>query len=361
MLRIIKWGLVVLAAGMTVIVGYRYYLHREQYPSTDDAYIKATVINVAAQVGGRVISVPVSSHQSVTEGQLLFSISPDQYEWRYREAMANLAMTKQQVSADQAAVTAAEAAVNQADAELDNARRQFARTRKLAGEHVASQSDLDDRRAQLKSANAAVALAKARLDEARRQLGAEGDSNQSIQKAQAAVKLAALDLKHTKVVAPCNGTLAGVPLEQGDIINPNTPLFALVCTHRFWVYANFKETDLGRIRPGQFATIKVDMYPNHLFHGVVESLNPASGTAFSLLPPENATGNWVKVTQRVPVRLLIVDATRNYPMRVQTSSTVTIDTGAGKEPLGRSRDATLSNREAEDLARHQGLLADSDP
>lgn len=359
MFRILKWGLVVVAAVVTVVGGYRYYLHRERYPSTDDAYVKATIINVAAQVGGRVISVPVSSHQHVKQGQLLFSIDPDQYKWRYREAVANLALTRQQVSANQAAVTAAEAAVNQAIAQFDNFRRQYHRTRKLAAEHMASQSDLDDSRAQLKSATASVALAKARLEEAKRQLGGEGDANQSVQKAEAAVKLAALDLRHTRVTARCNGILAGVPLEQGDIVSPNVSQFALVCTHRFWVYANYKETDLGRIRPGQFATIEVDMYPHHLFHGVVESINPASGTAFSMLPPENATGNWVKVTQRVPVRLLIVDTSPNYPMRVQTSSTVTIDTGSGKVPLGRSRSADLSNQEAEQLARHQGLIADT--
>ena len=361
MFRVIKWGLFVVAAVATAAGGYWYYLHGQRYPSTNDAYVKATIINVAAQVGGRVASVPVSSHQRVSKGQLLFAIEPDEYQWRYQQAMANLALTRQQVSAERAAVTAAEAAVNQARAQMDNAQRQYHRTTKMAEQHMASQSDLDDASAQLKSARAAVALAKARLEEAKRQLGQDGADNESIRKAQAAVKLAALDLKHTRVTAPCDGILAGVPLNGGDMVTPDTSQFALVCTHRYWVYANFKETDLGRIRPGQFATVKVDMYPHHLFHGVVESINPASGTAFSMLPPENATGNWVKVTQRVPVRLLIVDTSPNYPMRVQTSSTVTIDTGPGKTPLGRSRSAQLSNAEAEQLAKRQGLLADNTP
>lgn len=359
MMRIIKWGLVVVAAVVTGIAGYRYYLHREQYPSTDDAYVKATLIHIAAQVGGRVDSVPVSSHERVGKGQLLFSIDPAEYQLRYREAVSNLALARQQVAAGEAAVSAAEAAVKQADVQRDNAWRQYQRMKKLTGRHLASQSDLDDARAQLKTAVASVALAKARLTEAHRQLGGEGADNENIRKAQAAVKLAALDLDHTHITAPCDGTLAGVPLDEGDVVTPDAPQFVLVCTHRFWVYANFKETDLQRIRPGQFATIEVDMYPHHLFHGVVESINPASGTAFSMLPPENATGNWVKVTQRVPVRLLIVDATSNYPMRVQTSSTVTIDTGpAGTVPLGRARDAELSNSEAEQLARREGLIAE---
>lgn len=356
MTRIIKWGLIAVAAVVVVVAGYLYYVHRQYYPSTDDAYVQATTINIAAQVGGRVASVPVSSHQSVTRGQLLFSIVSDQYQLRYREAEANLALARQQVSANEAAVTASNAAVSEASADLENAQRQYQRLKKLAARHMAPQSDLDDARAKLKSANAAVALAKARLQESRRQLGSAGPSNESIRKAQAAAKLASLDLQHTRITAPCSGTLAGVPLERGDIVSANASQFVLVCNHRFWVYANFKETELVRIRPGQFAKVEIDMYPNHTFHGVVESINPASGAAFSLLPPENATGNWVKVSQRVPVRLLIVDATPAFPMRVQTSSTVTINTGTDKKPLGLARGTELTNVEAEQMAHKQGLL-----
>jgi len=354
MKRIIKWSLVAAAAVAVAGGGYWYWLHGKRYPSTDDAYVKANIVNVAAQVSGRVDAVPVSSHQKVTRGQLLFSIKPDRFRLRYRQAEENLALTRQQVSTDAAAVTAAKAAVNNADAQLDNDRRRYRRLQDLAGRNMASQSDLDDARAQLKSAKASKALAEARLKEARRKLGGRGEHNERIRKARTAVRLARLDLKHTRITAACDGRLAGVKLEAGDMVSAGAPQFPLVCSHRYWVYANFKETDLARIRPGQDAMINIDMYPDHTFHGIVESINPASGTAFSLLPPENATGNWVKVTQRVPVRILIVDATGQFPMRVQTSATVTIDTGGGKQPRGRSRGARLSDTEAEQLARERG-------
>ena len=136
------------------------------------------------------------------------------------------------------------------------------------------------------------------------------------------------DLDHTEIHAPCSGYIAELGLQPGDSVQAGQPGFALICTDRYWVDANFKETELERIRVGQPVRVSVDMYPDHPFHGVVQSISGATGVAFSLLPPENATGNWVKVTQRVPVRVRITDSTAELPLRVGTSATVTIDTRA---------------------------------
>ncbi len=332
MRRFTIWSVVVIVAVALAVGGYFYYRHSERYPSTDDAYVKANVVHVAAQVSGRTSQVPVDDQQMVKKGQLLFKIDPRPFRIALAQAQAQLALARQTVSADQAAVSAAKANVESAQATLHNAVLHYRRMRSLRSHNSVSQSALDNARAALDTARAKVGLAKARLHEARMQLGQSGNGNARVQKAEAAVHQAKLNLSYTTVTAPCSGQLSNVTLQNGDMIQAGHQLFALVCSNRFWVYANFKETDLGRIRPGQKATIKVDMYPNHTFHGVVQSINPASGAAFSLLPPENATGNWVKVTQRVPVRVLVTNASPNYPLRVQTSTDVTIDTG----PLGQS-------------------------
>lgn len=356
----LKWILITIAGIALMVAGYFYYQYKVRYPSTDDAYLKANVVKVTPQVSGQIDSLPVDDQQRVHKGQLLFSIDKRPFLYQAEGAQAALSLARQQVAADQAAVDAAKADVSDKQALLVNARRQYSRTRKLTQRHLRSQSDLDDAEAKLKGARAALQLARAKLKQAQKTLGSSGERNQRVKKAQATLKAARFKLAHTQVKAPCNGHIAGLTLQQGDMVNAGSSQFALVCSDRFWVYANFKETDITRIRPGQEADISVDMYPNHPFHGIVESINPASGAAFSLLPPENATGNWVKVAQRVPVRILVVDADPDYPLRVQTSAEVTLDTGAGHPPEGLRRGAVLSDSQAIARARRAGISIPSE-
>ena len=153
-----------------------------------------------------------------------------------------------------------------------------------------------------------------------------GDDNPLIRQAKASLAGAQLALKNTIVHAPASGQLVNVRLRKGNNIAAGMPLFSIVEQQNWWIQANFKETDLARIKVGQPATVKVDIYPHHVFHGVVEALSQSSGAIFSLLPPENATGNWVKVTQRFPVRIRITNLAPAYPLRVGASATVKIDT-----------------------------------
>ena len=356
MKRIVTWGIVVVAALAVAMGGSWYYQRSQQYPGTNDAYIKASVVKITPQVGGRVVSVPLSDQDKVHQGQLLFRIAPTPYEARVHAAEAGLGLAEQQVRADDAAVSAAKAGVADRKARLNNARTQYKRAKTLAARHAGSRAKLDDAQAQLQSAEAALHLAEAKLHQAQVKRGKAGEKNEQVRQAQATLDQARLDLRHTSVKAPCTGQVSGVGLNAGDVVGAGKPQFALVCTDRYWVYANYKETDITRIRPGQTATIKVDMYPDHTFRGIVENVNPASGTAFSLLPPENATGNWVKVPQRVPVRILVVDPDPAYPLRVQTSTEVRVATGSGAKPLGRSRGEGLSNQQAMELAKRKGLL-----
>ncbi|HET9469969.1 MAG TPA: HlyD family secretion protein, partial [Usitatibacter sp.] len=165
----------------------------------------------------------------------------------------------------------------------------------------------------------------AELEKARSALGKSGDENAAVQAAAAAVKAAELDLERTRVVSPVNGMVANFTLRPGNTVQPGAPLFVVIASDEYWVDANFKETQLKEIRPGEKATITSDVYPDVTFHGVVQSVSGGSGAAFSLLPPQNATGNWVKVTQRVPVRVRIEDPDPGRPLQIGTTATVRIE------------------------------------
>jgi membrane fusion protein (multidrug efflux system) len=182
----------------------------------------------------------------------------------------------------------------------------------------------DQARTQYATAEAAVKAAEAGVAQARSALGRGGDDNAAVQSAVAAVRQADLDLQRTRVTSPANGVVANLTLQPGNSVQPSVPLFVVISDQEYWVDANFKETELKEIRPGQKAIIKSDVYPDHPFRGVVQSVSGGSGTAFSLLPPQNATGNWVKVTQRVPVRIRVEDPDPQHPLRIGTTATVRV-------------------------------------
>ncbi|OBS09536.1 HlyD family secretion protein [Acidihalobacter prosperus] len=316
---------VIVFAGFTV-AGYTYWHHREYYPSTDDAYVGAHVIRVAPRVSGRIVAVDVHDHQRVTAGETLYRIDPTTFALQVKEARARLELAKQHVAALQAAVSAARADVSQAEVRLANAESRARRQQALAKRGYTNTQAVEDATDAARAARAALAVAQANLQQALAQQGPSGHANGEIRSAEAALGIAESNLSDTTVKAACDGTLSQLSLRPGDSVTLGQPNFVLVCGRHWWVDANYKETDLARIHPGQSATVTVDMYPDHSFHGRVVSINPASGAAFSLLPPENATGNWVKVTQRVPVRVEILDTDPRYPLRVGTSAEVTVDT-----------------------------------
>ncbi len=269
------------AALLLITSGLLYWRYTIYYPSTDDAYVQANIVNVAAQVTGPIKNVFVQDHQLVKQGNLLFTIDPAPFVL---------------------AVQIAQAQVEQSQAQLANTQRNTARAFTLVAKNLLPKADGDDAKMQLKVAQATLAAVQNRLAQAQ------------------------LDLLHTKILAPADGTVTNFSLREGSMVNAGVVQFAFIEQAHWWVEANFKETDLKRIHVGQPAEVIVDIYPDQVYKGVVQGISLGSGAAFSLLPPENATGNWVKVTQRFPVRVDIVDPDPNYPLRVGASSTVTIDT-----------------------------------
>jgi membrane fusion protein (multidrug efflux system) len=308
-----------------VVGGYFYWRHTSIYPSTSDAYVHASVVTIAPQIGGRISVLPVKDHQHVEKGQLLIQIDPESFRIALDRAKANLEMAQQQSRAAEAAVAAAHAAVAERRANLRNAADNAGRVLALYRKHTVSKAEVDDAVARRDSARAALIQAKADMQKAIQQQAAAG-AKASVQVAHAALEQARLDLSYTRITAPASGVLGTINVRVGDVVNQAQALFPLVEDKSFWVEANFKETDLARIRKGEPATITVDMVPGKTFHGTVDSVSPASGTAFSLLPPENATGNWVKVRQRFAVKIPFTEQDPDPPLRIGASAEVTVDT-----------------------------------
>ncbi|MEJ2405514.1 MAG: HlyD family secretion protein [Candidatus Thiodiazotropha sp.] len=319
--RALMLVLVLLVGGVSAVY---YYNYQAAHPSTSDAYLGMHVVELAPQVSGSIVSVAVHSHQSVRPGDLLFQIDPKPYQLAVDKARADLRQARQSLAASESQVSAAQAQMDAAQATWEEVRRHSERILDLVAKGTVSRDQGDEAARSLKDARESLVAAQAELSAAKARRGEPGDKNAAIEAAKASLSQALLNLQHTRVVAPGKGILGEVNLRQGSFVGVGQSLFALVETDEVWVDANFKETDLLRIQPGQSARIQVDLKPGRTFKGQVESLSPASGSAFSLLPPENATGNWVKVTQRFPVRIRLLDPAPD--LRLGASSEVSIDT-----------------------------------
>lgn len=318
------WAFIIIAI---ITASIAYFKTIEYYPRTDDAYVHANIIQMGALVSGNVSAVYVKDHDHVKLNQLLFEIDPVPYQIALDHAKANLDVIRQNIEAGKSAVNAAEANVKKSEAEAENQQKQTERLLTLKKQNLISQSEADQASTMLTTANSNLKAAYSKLLEAKSQLGALDDTNAQLRLAQATVDAAQRNLNYTKIYAPFDGQLQLFKIRSGQIINSNTPLFALIEDGNTWISANFKETELQRIKVGQPVKIKIDMYPGQTFSGKVGPISRGSGAAFSLLPPENASGNWIKVTQRFPVKILLVQHDENkFPLRVGASCKVIIDT-----------------------------------
>jgi membrane fusion protein, multidrug efflux system len=306
-----------------LIGGFAFYHYSGLTRSTENAYINADVVNVAAQVSGRVTAVYVRDNQHVRKGDALFDIDPEPFAIALQRAEADLAQARQSARQDNAEVSVARAQIAQIESDLANARTSYARDKELVAQHFLSQQTLDDAQTKQQSLQAALEQARAKLTKA---LSApqKPEERGDVLKAQAAIEQAKLDLEHTHVTAAQDGQISNLSLTAGSLVGVGEPLFALIAENSFHIDANFKETELPGIHPGQDVDIKIDMYPGQHFKGTVESLSGGTGTAFSLLPPQNATGNWVKIAQRVPVRIKLAQTDADHPLRIGATASVTV-------------------------------------
>ena len=324
-MRWLKRFIVLVIIVIVAFGAYAYFQIANYYPSTDDAYVHAHMVNIAPRVTGHIVALYVHDNQVVHKGQPLLKIDPRAYLYALERAEAELAQAERQTTAIHANIAQARAQIEADQVNYQNATRNAQRAAALAQQKYMSAQQADNEATTAKAAAAKLSADRAALAAQEAQLAL----NQArIQAAKAAVRSAKLDLAETTIYAPLTGVVSKVDkIHVGDVVNVNQDLFPLIGNREYWIEANYKETDLNRVHPGQKADVHIDMYPNHRFRGVVTSLSGGAGNAFSLLPPENATGNWVKVTQRVPVRITILDPDPKKPLHIGTSASVTIDTG----------------------------------
>ncbi|MGH8397309.1 MAG: HlyD family secretion protein [Gammaproteobacteria bacterium] len=313
-----------------IILGVWYWAHTTRYQSTDNAYIYANQVSVTPQVSGRVIGVPVVQNQAVTPGQVLLEIDPTPFQLALDQANANLKTVSDQIRAQQESLRAAQAQLRGAQANIAYLKRNLQRKTNLEKRDVVPAAQLDEIRTNLTIAEQKTVALKAQIAQIEASLG--GNANQPItQQAAYLQKLAArdkaaLELSYAIIKAPAAGVVTEVDIKPGDVVTSGRPVFALVMSGERWVNANFKETQLTHVHVGQKAEISVDTYPHDKWEGTVVSMSPGTGSVFSVLPAQNATGNWVKVVQRIPVRILINTKPNGPDLRAGMSAEVTIDT-----------------------------------
>ena len=300
--------------------------------SSDNAYIQADTVGVSTDVAGTVIAIEVHDNEAVTKGEVLYRLKPDTYRLALDGAKAQLGTVHDQVLTLQASYRLALAQIDQAQADLPFYQTAFKRQQDLLATGAGTKASFDQAQHDLDATRQKIAVAKAQADAALAQLG--GDPNQPIEKnsfylqALSGVDNAQRDLDDTVVRAPFDGVVANVDaIRPGSYLQASQQAFSLVSSTTMWVAASPKETELTNVRAGQPATISVDAYPGVEWKGAVQSISPASGSSFSLLPAQNTTGNWVKVVQRIPLRVNIADADGKPPLRVGMSVTVDVDTG----------------------------------
>jgi membrane fusion protein (multidrug efflux system) len=335
----LRWPLMSLAAIAVLGGGAYFYIKGSRYQNTDDAYAQAATVSISANVGGRVSEVEVRDNELVRRGATLFKLDDALFRIAVSDAVAHLADTRLQIESLKSTYRQRQVELRAARDTQRYAQQQYDRQTRLLASGIASRALFDQAAHALDAARQQVANVQQQIGVALANLG--GDPNIAperhplVAQAQAALDRAQLNLSYTVVSAPTDGVVAKVEqLQVGDTIAASAPVFALVSTRDTWIEANFKEVQLARMRTGQAATVKIDRYPGRRFSAVVTSVSPSTGSQFSLLPPENATGNWVKVVQRVPVRLQLTHVDAGFLLQSGLSADVTVDT--------HSRDAELA-------------------
>jgi membrane fusion protein, multidrug efflux system len=330
--RWLRWALFLLLP-LALIVGAYFYFEGGAYMSTDDAYIEADKVGLSTDVSGMVEAIEVSDNQHVTAGQVLFRLDPLPFQLKLDQAQSQLGVVRDNLNALKANYQNVQAQIRHAEDQIAFDQLQDQRQQILARQQFTPQTAVDQARLNLQASQQTLASDKAQLASIVANLDGNPDIpiEQHPQDRQALAQRdeAARQLRDTVVRAPYNGTVTNVPsLEPGMYLPASTTAFNLVDTDRVWVEAQPKETELTEVRPGQLATITVDTYPGREWHGTVASLSPAAQSEFSLLPAQNTSGNWVKVVQRIPLRVQIDTTDRSMPpLRAGMSVEVSVYTG----------------------------------
>ncbi len=302
-----------------------------RYVTTENAYVKADIVQISPEVSGRVVQVAVQDHQQIQAGAVLLKIDPEPFRLALAKAEAELDAARNLVETARATYRETQAELGELESRADYLRRQAERQQELARTGVAPATKLEEALNDAQVAKERINVVRQRLTRLLTTLKGNpdlpADEHPTVRERIADRERAALDLARTTVTAPVGGVVVNVRLQVGEQVKAATPVFALVSDRRPWVEANLKETTLTNIEIGQKVEVVLDIYPDITWVGTVETISPATGAEFAILPPQNASGNWVKVVQRLPVRIRLEPHKGEPALRAGMTATVSIDTG----------------------------------
>jgi membrane fusion protein (multidrug efflux system) len=327
-------GALILAGA--VIYGVYWLVYARYFESTDDAYVGGNVVTITSKENATVLALHADNTQTVKQGQLLIEMDPAIATVNLQAAQANLARVVRNVRAQFSKSDSGAAELNQAKVALAQAEDDYSRRQKAYDTQSVSGEELAHARDAVAAARAAVTASQGGLQQTNASIeGTDVAHNPEVLAAEAQLRSAAIVFGHMRIIAPLDGVIAQRTVQAGQQVAAGTPLMAVVPLSHVWIDANFKEVQLARMRVGQPVDVKTDIYGGSVtYHGHIEGVGAGSGSAFALLPPQNASGNWIKIVQRVPVRIRL-DPTElaAHPLRVGLSVTVDADVRDQSGPL----------------------------
>jgi membrane fusion protein (multidrug efflux system) len=330
--------LLVIVPLVAVLVALYIYATGGRQVSTENAYVKANIVAISAAVDGRVAEVGMRDNQGVPAGALLFRLDPEPFQIAVARARAQMDVVRADVQSRRAEYRATLQEQAEARERIEFLARQFERQERLKEKGMTRADTYDEARHNVEAARRRLEAVREKTNRVLAELSGnpnlQAEQHPRFAEAQAAYNAAMHDLARSEVSAPVAGVVSNMRLQVGEFVEKGAPVFSLIEDGPVWIEANFKETQLTHMRVGQPTTVVADAYPDSEWQGVVEAIAPATGAEFAVLPPQNASGNWVKVVQRVPVRIRVERDTASQLLRAGMTVTATVDTG---QPRGLPR------------------------
>jgi membrane fusion protein (multidrug efflux system) len=332
--RVTRWALLFGVPLVVVAVALYVYARGGRYVETENAYVKADIVAVSAEVSGRVVEVTARDNEPVAAGAPLFRVDPAPFEIELARARAQMDVVRTEVQALRAEYRETVLEATEARERIDFLTRQLERQEYLKEKGMSRVETYDEARHNLEVARARLASVEERINRVRASLAGDvqlpAERHPRYVEAKTAYDAVAIDLARTQVRAPAAGVVSNMKLQPGEHVEKGTPVFSLIRSGEVWIEANFKETQLTYMREGQAASVVADAYPDHEWRAVVAAIAPATGAEFAVLPPQNATGNWVKVVQRIPVRIRVDQPAGQPTLRAGMTVTVAVDIGRSR-------------------------------